>query len=159
MNDYFICLPYLYLFQLLWLLGKIRRSWEQTTNRHNSVNGWLVLHHQWRHDSRQTRSYLQRGRHGTHHDEKRGCRWTQFKINIFVVVFTTALARLKLYDILEQLGEQVLYYDTFSVIYKTAPGLHDVKWQKNLVARTSPFNPSPRPSLRVKGWVSCWENH
>lgn len=43
-----------------------------------------------------------------------------------MVVFTTALARLKLYDILEQLGEHVLYYDTDSVIYKTAPGLHDV---------------------------------
>lgn len=42
------------------------------------------------------------------------------------MAFTTPLARLKLYDILEQLGEQVLYYDTFSVIYKTAPGLHDV---------------------------------
>ena len=48
------------------------------------------------------------------------------KINIFVAVFTTALACLKLYDILEQLGEQVFYYDTDSVIYKTAPGLPDV---------------------------------
>ena len=32
------------------------------------------------------------------------------KTNIFMASFTTALARLKLYDELERLGEQVLYY-------------------------------------------------
>ena len=39
------------------------------------------------------------------------------KTNIFIASFTTALARLKLYDKLEELGEQALYYDTDSVIY------------------------------------------
>ena len=34
-------------------------------------------------------------------------------------MFTTAIARLKLYEALEQLQERVLYYDTDSVIYKT----------------------------------------
>lgn len=39
------------------------------------------------------------------------------KTNIFIACFTTALARLKLYAELEKLEEQVLYYDTDSVIY------------------------------------------
>ena len=39
------------------------------------------------------------------------------KTNIFIASFTTALARLKLYDELEKLGEQILYYDTDSIIY------------------------------------------
>lgn len=39
------------------------------------------------------------------------------KTNIYVAIFTTAYARLKLYDILESLGERALYCDTDSVIY------------------------------------------
>lgn len=39
------------------------------------------------------------------------------KTNIFIACFTTALARLKLYAELEKLEEQVLYYDTDSMIY------------------------------------------
>ena len=37
--------------------------------------------------------------------------------NIFIAAFTTAWARLKLYTLLEQLGERALYFDTDSVIY------------------------------------------
>ena len=44
------------------------------------------------------------------------------KINIFIACFTTALARLKLYAELENLNEQVLYYDTDSVIYSCKEG-------------------------------------
>ena len=44
------------------------------------------------------------------------------KINIFVAALTTSLARLKLYSELEKLNEQVLYYDTDSVIYSCKPG-------------------------------------
>ena len=44
------------------------------------------------------------------------------KRNIFIASFTTCHARLKLYSYLEQLGEQVLYFDTDSVIYKRQPG-------------------------------------
>ena len=36
------------------------------------------------------------------------------KTNVFVAVFTTAHARLKLYEALETLQERVLYYDTDS---------------------------------------------
>ena len=44
------------------------------------------------------------------------------KLNVFIACFTTALARLKLYKELDRLGEQVLYYDTDSVIYSCKPG-------------------------------------
>lgn len=41
--------------------------------------------------------------------------------NIFIAAFTTAMARLKLYESLERV-QQVLYYDTDSVIYRWKPG-------------------------------------
>ena len=44
------------------------------------------------------------------------------KINICIACFTTSLARLKLYAELEKLAEQVLYYDTDSVIYSYKEG-------------------------------------
>ena len=44
------------------------------------------------------------------------------RTNIYIAIFTTAIARLKLYGYLSQLGEQVLYYDTDSVIYVWSPG-------------------------------------
>ena len=44
------------------------------------------------------------------------------KVNIVIAAFTTAYARLKLYDLLDQLQEQVLYYDMDSVIYLYEPG-------------------------------------
>ena len=40
------------------------------------------------------------------------------KNNIFIAAFTTSLARLKLYESLELLNQQVLYMDTDSIIYK-----------------------------------------
>ena len=43
-------------------------------------------------------------------------------LNIFVAAFTTCWARLRLYEALELLGEQVLYYDTDSVIYLEEDG-------------------------------------
>ena len=44
------------------------------------------------------------------------------KTNIFVAAFTTCHARLKLYESLETLQQQVLYYDTDSVVYRWRPG-------------------------------------
>ena len=43
------------------------------------------------------------------------------KTNIFVAAFTTCHARLKLYESLDTLQEQVLYYETDSVVYKWCP--------------------------------------
>ena len=47
------------------------------------------------------------------------------KVNIVIAAFTTAYARLKLYDLLDLLQERVLYYDTDSVIYVHEPGKLD----------------------------------
>lgn len=44
------------------------------------------------------------------------------RTNVVVAAFTTAHARLKLYNVLEQLEERVLYYDTDSVIYVSKDG-------------------------------------
>ena len=44
------------------------------------------------------------------------------KVNVVIAAFTTAYARLKLYDLLDLLQERVLYYDTDSVIYVHEPG-------------------------------------
>ncbi|KAL2104364.1 hypothetical protein ACEWY4_001232 [Coilia grayii] len=43
-------------------------------------------------------------------------------INIFVGAFTTVRARLKLYDIMDRLGDRLLYSDTDSLIYVTKNG-------------------------------------
>ena len=43
------------------------------------------------------------------------------KTNIFIATFTTCHARLKLHGSLDALQEQVLYYDTDSVVYKWHP--------------------------------------
>ena len=48
------------------------------------------------------------------------------KKNIFVAAFTTCLARLKLYESLEAMGERVLYFDTDSVIYRWTPGQTEI---------------------------------
>ncbi|WP_221936015.1 hypothetical protein, partial [Klebsiella pneumoniae] len=47
-------------------------------------------------------------------------------VNVAIADNTTAQARLKLYDYLESLGEQVLYYDTDSVLYIHKEGLYKV---------------------------------
>ena len=44
------------------------------------------------------------------------------KTNVVIAAFTTAYARLKLYDVLDLLQEHVLYYDTDSVIFISRPG-------------------------------------
>ena len=44
------------------------------------------------------------------------------KQNIFIAAYTTSYARLKLYESLELLEKNVLYYDTDSVVYKWSEG-------------------------------------
>lgn len=46
--------------------------------------------------------------------------------NIFVAAYTTSLARLRLYESLEKLGKQALYFDTDSVIFRWYPGQPDI---------------------------------
>ena len=46
------------------------------------------------------------------------------KTNVFLASFTTMWARLKLYDVLEELGEDCLYMDTDSVIFVDRNDIH-----------------------------------
>ena len=46
--------------------------------------------------------------------------------NVYVAAFTTSHARLRLYEQLERLGEQVLYHDTDSIVYVSRPGGYEV---------------------------------
>ena len=45
-----------------------------------------------------------------------------FDTNIFVACFTTSSARLMLFDKLDYLGGQVLYFDTDSIVFIDRPG-------------------------------------
>ena len=42
--------------------------------------------------------------------------------NVVIAAFTTCHARLKLYEVLERLGDRVMYQDTDSVVYVSRPG-------------------------------------
>ena len=59
------------------------------------------------------------------------------KNNIFIAAFTTSLARLKLYESLELLNQQVLYMDTDSIIYK---------WREG------------RPSIQIGDYLGQWKD-
>ena len=60
-----------------------------------------------------------------HYKEKDEFAEQNDKVNIVIAAFTTAYARLKLYDLLDLLQERVLYYDTDSVIYVHEHGKPD----------------------------------
>ena len=60
-----------------------------------------------------------------HYKEKDEFAEQNDKVNVVIAAFTTAYARLKLYDLLDLLQERVLYYDTDSVIYVHEPGKPD----------------------------------
>ncbi|XP_063909842.1 uncharacterized protein LOC135127329 [Zophobas morio] len=50
--------------------------------------------------------------------KSKGCYLeNDFNTNIFIAAFTTANARLRLYEMLDILGESVAYYDTDSIVY------------------------------------------
>ncbi|XP_054257504.1 uncharacterized protein LOC128982573, partial [Macrosteles quadrilineatus] len=48
------------------------------------------------------------------------------RVNVAIAAYTTAQARLKLYEHLKALGAQVIYYDTDSVVYLLSDNLHKV---------------------------------
>ena len=52
---------------------------------------------------------------------------TNMQTNVILASFTTAHARLRLYDVLQHLGQSVLYFDTDSVIYKTDENQDTIK--------------------------------
>lgn len=46
---------------------------------------------------------------------------TSGKVNVVVLAYTTAQARLKLYSYLERLGKRALYTDTDSIVFTAKP--------------------------------------
>lgn len=46
-------------------------------------------------------------------------------VNVVIAAYTTAQARLRLYDFLHPLDRRVLYYDTDSIIYNHSPGQYE----------------------------------
>ena len=66
--------------------------------------------------------------HYKYHD-----KYTQInnRTNIFIAIFTTSWARQKLYEGLDFLGRNVLYYDTDSIIY-ISDGNNDIETSETL---------------------------
>ncbi|XP_070560096.1 uncharacterized protein [Ptychodera flava] len=71
--------------------------------------------------------------------------------NVVIAAFTTAYARLKLYDLLESIGEQVLYYDTDSVIFVSNPDQYEPHLGDYLGDLTNELDP---PSNFITKFVS-----
>lgn len=55
-----------------------------------------------------------------------GCE-VLLSVNVVIAAYTTAQARLKLYDHLDALGLQALYYDTDNVLYVHKDGLYSIR--------------------------------
>ena len=73
------------------------------------------------------------------------------KVNIVIAAFTTAYARLKLYDLLDLLQERVLYYDTDSVIYVHEPGKPDPPLGDHLGDLTDELDPGDYITTFISG--------
>ena len=67
-------------------------------------------------------STLTKDRVEVHYTKQDHCESLSPNLKIFVACFTTCWARLRLYEALQLLGEQVLYFDTDSVVFVHRPG-------------------------------------
>ena len=83
--------------------------------------------------------------------EKEGFIEENDKVNIVIAAFTTAYARLKLYDLLDLLQERVLYYDTDSVVYIHQPGKPDPPLGKHLGELTDELVPGDHITMFLSG--------
>ena len=76
-----------------------------------------------------------------HYHAKDECEELDVNTNVFIAAFTTCWARLRLYEALELLGIQVLYYDTDSVLYVHRPDQPDVTLGTHLGEFTNELKP------------------
>ena len=76
------------------------------------------------------------------------------KTNIFIAAFTTCWARLKLYSYLEQLQQQVLYFDTDSVVYKWSSGQPSIPLGDFLGDMTDELEHKDYPGDFIREFVS-----
>ena len=61
-----------------------------------------------------------------HYRAKDECEELNVNTIVFIAIFTTFWARLRLYEASELLGKQVIHYDTDSVLYVHRPNQPDV---------------------------------
>ena len=62
-------------------------------------------------------------------------------VNVIIAAYTTTHARMKLYDLLDSLGERNFYHDTDSVIFLSTPGTKDPPLSDFLGGLTSELKP------------------
>ena len=74
-----------------------------------------------------------------------------YNTNIYVACFTTSSARLMLYDKLDHLNEQVLYFDTDSIIYIDSPNCNEIKTGDMLGELTDELNGKAINNVFVSG--------
>lgn len=73
------------------------------------------------------------------------------KGNIFVAAFTTAHARLHLYDAVSKLDKRVLYMDTDSVVFTHKPGM----WEPKLSSYLGDWTNEVSPGLKITEFTTC----
>ena len=85
--------------------------------------------------------------------EGREFQETDSKTNVVIATFCTSYARLKLWLVLNRLGERVLYHDTDSVIYTSLPGQYCPPVGKYLGQLTDELE------CKEIGCLGCSEGH
>ncbi|KAE9544412.1 hypothetical protein AGLY_001591 [Aphis glycines] len=96
--------------------------------------------------------------------------------NIYIAAFTTSNARLRLYNMLDNLGEKVVYYDTDSVFYifddvevktgcmlgewtdELGPGVHITDWVSTGPKSLAHTDNENRTTTKIKGFTLSYEN-
>jgi len=100
----------------------------------------------------------------------------EYNTNIYVAAFTTSNARLTLYTMLDNLGEQVVYYDTDSVFYicddvevktgcmlgewtdELGPGIHITDWVSTGPKSIAYTDIENRTTTKIKGFTFSHDN-
>ena len=77
----------------------------------------------------------------------------QTNTNIFIAAFTTCYARLKLYQALDRLQTQVLYFDTDSIVYWWEPGLPEIPLGPFLGDFTNEIKPVKLDEIEHEDWI------
>jgi len=101
----------------------------------------------------------------------------EYNTNIYIAAFTTSNARLRLYTMLDNLGEKVVYYDTDSVFYiyddetevvtgcmlgewtdELGPGIHISDWVSTGPKSFAHTDNNNRTTTKIKGFTLSYEN-
>lgn len=81
------------------------------------------------------------------------CIPSQNNVNIFIAAFTTCWARLQLYESLDRVQEQVLYFDADSIIYWWERGLPEIPLGRYLGDFTNEIKPVNIDNVLHEDWI------